>query len=94
METQKDIQKINKEALEKVCLAQPILNKLIVNPSLACFHDSVLSKIGESRWSGHFVRDTLYDIMNMYSAKNPNDIPEQVQEFVKGANNFLYGGKN
>jgi len=94
METQKDMQTINKEALEKVCLAQPILNKIISNPQLTNFHDPTLSKLGDSRWSGHFVRDTLYDFMRMYSTKNPNDVPEDIQNFVKGANKFLYGSLN
>ena len=57
----KNIEKINQEASEKVNLAQPILDKIILNPRLANFHDPVLSKLGDSRWSGHFVSDTLYD---------------------------------
>jgi len=90
----KNIEKINQEASEKVNLAQPILDKIILNPQLANLHDPALSKLGDSRWSGHFVRDTLYDIMGMYSTKNPNDVPENIQNFVKGANKFLYGGLN
>ena len=100
METQKDIEKtsklfwINLEASEKVSLAQPILDKIILNPQLANFHDPVLSKLHDSRWSGHFVRDTLYEITRMYSTQHPDNMPEQVQKFVSEANKFLYGGKN
>ena len=89
-----NIEKINQEASRKVRLAQPILDKIISNPQLVNLHDPVLSKLGDSRWNGHFVSDTLYDIIGMYSTKNPNDVPEDVQNFVKGANKFLYGGLN
>ena len=90
----KNLEEINREALDKVFLAQPILDKLNINPQLSDSHDPVLSKLGDSRWNGCFVSDTLYDIMDMYSTKNPNDVPEDVQNFVKGANKFLYGGLN
>ena len=90
----KDIEKINQEASEKVNLAQSILDKIISNPQLVNLHDPVLSKLGDSRWNGHFVSDTLYDIMDMYSTKHPSEAPEIVQNFVKGANKFLYGGLN
>lgn len=88
------IEKINKEALGNVGLAQLILNKIIANPQLNYVQDPVLSKMGKPRWNRHFVMETLYEFTRMYSTVNPNDVPEQVQNFVKDANKFLYGGSN
>jgi hypothetical protein len=96
---EKDIDKINESALEKVSLAQPILDKLEVNPSLANFHDPVLSKMGESRWNGHFVEDTLSDIKNMYGVGGYDEIikakniPQEVKSFVSATLLYKFGVK-
>jgi len=91
------LRKVNKEALEKVCLAQPILNKIVSNPQLANVHDISLLRLGESRWNRHFVMDTLIEIMDSYKAERYNniesnaEIPEEVKEFVRTAYNYKFG---
>lgn len=90
---EKDIEKFNKEALEKVSLAQDILNKLQDNPGLSHYHDSVLSGLGDSRHNKDFVYDNLYEFMIMYNTM-PDKMPEQVQKFIKEANKFFYGRGN
>ena len=92
--TGQTLEQINKEALGKVCLAHQILNKINSHPELYYAHDPILSKLGESRWNRHFVMDNLKEFNEMYSTINPNNIPVQVQEFVKEANNFFYGRRN
>jgi len=91
---QKDIEKTNKEALEKVCLAQPILNKIISNPSLVEAHDPILSALGDSRHNKYLIMDTVTEIREMYRTEHPDSVPKQVQIFVKDANRFLYGSLN
>ena len=89
-----DIKQINQKALRKILIAQPILNKIKENPNLIYAHDPVLSVLREPRQNKYFVMHTLTDIMEMYMTENPDNIPEQVQNFVEKANNFLYGGSN
>ena len=89
-----EITEKNRKALDEIVLAQEIVETLIKNPNLACFHNPKLSKIGDSRWNQHFIRDKLDEINKIYkgyfSQSNP-DIPEKVKTFVKDANHYFYG---
>jgi len=101
MTTLENINTINQKALEKVCLAQPVLNKIRLNPQLTNVQDPVLSALGEKRWGGHFVNDTLLDIMKLYGVEYYNtvindreNIPKKVKEFVRDAYNYRFRGSN
>ena len=97
-EKKKDNQNKNKKALEKVCIAQPILTKIKANTGLVNVHDTILSELGDSRYNGHFVNDTLSEIMDIYCTVNyedivgKGDVDVEVQNFVREAYNYRFGG--
>jgi hypothetical protein len=96
---EKDIQEINAKALEKVSLAQPILDEIKIYPELTNFHAPVLSKLGDSRWRGHFVLDTLDEVAALYNAncyndiKNESDVPQEVKKFFMDAIGYKFFNK-
>lgn len=75
--------KINSDMLEKVNLAQPIFDKIILHPGLAY----VQAREGDSRWNQHIVADTFNEIISVYGANCYNNImcnqniPEKVKTF-------------
>jgi hypothetical protein len=95
-----DINEINAKALEKVIIAQPILNKIKLYPELVNVHDSVLSALGDSRWNGHFVLDTFDEIISLYEIgcyneiMNKKDVPVSVKKFFNDMFNYKFGSLN
>jgi len=79
MITQKDI-KLNEKALEKVCLAQPILKDSKWNGP---FINSILSDVLKIYGAKCF--EDIYD---------KESIPKEVKEFVGDAFNYKYRGLN
>jgi len=78
MTTQKNIKKLNEKALEKVCLAQPILKGLKWDgPSINSFLSYVLKIYGAKCFG------------DIYNEKS---IPKEVKEFVGDAFNYKYRG--
>ena len=87
--------KINQEALSIVRTAEPILKKVEANPQNKYFHDPVLSKLGDSRWNGHFLQDEnkriLYDLYGMScvnTLENAIGVPKEVILFVNKTKNL------
>ncbi len=91
---EKTLEQINKEALGIVSLAGQILDKIKYDPKQVYAHDPVLSALREPRQNKFFIMNTLTELMEMYMTENPDNIPNQVQNFVSEANRFLYGGSN
>jgi hypothetical protein len=89
-------EKINKKALEKVLLAQPILDKIMANPQLENFRDSKLNKMGYTSLRKNFVYGAFSDIMKLYGMDDYNkivsneSIPEEVKIFVKDVYNYKF----
>lgn len=100
METLKDIKEINKNVLEKICLAQTILDKIKIHPELINVQDPALIKLKDSRWNGHFIFSTLDEVAALYNAgcyddiKNKEDIPQEVKKFVMDAGGYRFFNKN
>jgi hypothetical protein len=96
---EKDIDKINESALEKVSLAQPILDKIRANPSLVNIQDISLSNLHDSRWNGHFILDTLDEIASLYNAyclkdlSNVQGVPQEVKKFYGDAIDYKFFDK-
>lgn len=87
--------KINREALSIVQTAEPILKKVEENPQNKYFHDSALSKIGDSRWMGHYLMDTnkqiLYELYGMAcvnTLEQAVNIPKEVLSFINKTKNL------
>jgi predicted SAM-dependent methyltransferase len=93
-----DIKKINRGLLEKVGVAQPILNRIKSNPQLAHVHDSNLLFNGDSRWNQHVVMDTFNEIVKSYDADCYNsiienkEIPGAIKTFFNEAYNYRFRG--
>jgi len=90
------LEDINKEALWKVKVAQPILDKIKSNPELENVHDPVLSRLHDSRWNKHFVLDTLNEVGNIYNVNTYNEvsgnesIPQEVKSFLLDAIKYKF----
>lgn len=87
--------KINQEALLIVKTAEPILKKVEANPQNRYFHDSALSKIGDSRWMGHYLIDAnkqiLYELYGMAcvnTLERAVNIPKEVISFINKTKNL------
>lgn len=96
-----DIEKINKTALEKVCLAQKILDKIKLHPELKYVQDKALYHLRTSNWNNDFVLNTLDEVALLYNAncyndiKDEKDVPAEVKKFfLDGIGYKFFDGRN
>ena len=92
--SEKTLEQKNAEAFGKIELAQRILNTIKFHPELFDVHDPLLSKLGISKWNREFIMDSVKELNGMYNTLLSYMVPEKVENFIKEANRFLYGGFN